>query len=200
MDPLDARATVVLVRHAQSEWNATGRWQGHADPPLTPRGEAQARALGERMAGERVSLLLCSDLRRTVQTAQPIAESLGLAVATDPRLRELDVGSWSGLRRSEIESIDPETLARFEAGNPAVRPGGGESRGEIRARAHRALAHWISVEPHGRIVIVTHLGFIRALLPGEEPENTGMVEVSAREALTRRRLHDERVEPSSKSL
>lgn len=186
MDPFDARATVLLVRHAESEWNASGRWQGHADPPLSSRGEEQARALGERMQGERATLLICSDLRRAVQTAAPVAAALGVEPDLDPLLRELDVGSWSGLRRPEIEAIDPETLVRFEAGEPTVRPGGGETRAEIRERAHRAMARRIAANPDGRIVVVTHLGFIRALLPGEEPDNAGTIEVTAHDLLTRR--------------
>jgi len=200
MEPTDARATVVLVRHAESEWNASGRWQGHADPPLSPRGELQARALAERMAGERATLLISSDLRRACQTAEALGAVLGLEPKIDPRLRELDVGRWSGLHRSEIEAIAPEALARFESGDPRVRPGGGESRAELRARSRRAIADWVASEPDGRIVVVTHLGFIRALLPGEDPDNAQTVEVSAHDALTRRRRHDARVAESHKSL
>lgn len=200
MEPTDATATVVLVRHAESEWNASGRWQGHADPPLSATGSLQARALAERMAGQRATVLVSSDLRRAVETAEALGDVLGLAPKSDPRLRELDVGRWSGLRRDEIAALDPEGLARFESGDPRVRPGGGESRAAIRARARRAIAHWIGLEPHGRIVVVTHLGFIRALLPGEDPDNAQWLEVTARDALTRRRRHDAREAVSHKSL
>ena len=138
------------------------------------------------MQGERATLLICSDLRRAVQTAAPVAAALGVEPDLDPLLRELDVGSWSGLRRPEIEAIDPETLVRFEAGEPTVRPGGGETRAEIRERAHRSMARRIAANPDGRIVVVTHLGFIRALLPGEEPDNAGTIEVTGHDLLTRR--------------
>jgi len=200
MDSVDASVLVSLVRHAESEWNAAGLWQGHADPPLSARGLSQVRELAARMAGQRASLLLCSDLLRARQTAEPLAEVLGAPLQVDPRLRELDVGIWSGLRREEIERLDPEGLARFESGDPGFRPGDGESRREIRARARRAIAHWITQQPVGRIVVVTHLGFIRALLPSEEPDNTGVVEVTARDALTRRRLFDASRPPSTRSL
>jgi len=192
-DPNAASGRIVLVRHAQSEWNATGRWQGHADPPLSTEGELQARALAERMAGEPAALLVSSDLRRALRTAEWLGTVLGIDPKIDPHLRELDVGAWSGLRREEIEAVDAEGLARFESGDPRVRPGGGESRSAIRRRARRAIVRWIAAEPHGRIVVVTHLGFIRALLPGEEPGNAQAVEVSAHDALTRRRRHDARL-------
>jgi broad specificity phosphatase PhoE len=200
MDPRSATATVVLVRHAQSEWNASGRWQGHADPPLSPEGEAQARALAERMRGQAASLLVSSDLRRAVQTAAPLAEVLGLEHRVDAALRELDVGRWSGLVRDEIEALDAAALARFESGDPAFRPGDGESRAALRRRARRAIRHWIAEQPAGRIVVVTHLGFIRALLPGEDPDNAQLVEVTAHDALTRRKRHDARVAVSHRSL
>lgn len=200
MDPRSATATVVLVRHAQSEWNASGRWQGHADPPLSPEGEAQARALAERMRGRTASLLISSDLRRAVQTAAPLADVLGLEPRVDAALRELDVGRWSGLVRDEIEAMDPDALARFESGDPGFRPGGGESRAALRRRARRAIRRWLAEEPAGRIVVVTHLGFIRALLPGEDPDNAQLVEVTAHDALTRRKRHDARVAVSHRSL
>lgn len=200
MQSTDAPVLVSLIRHAESEWNASGRWQGHADPPLSARGRQQARELAERMAGARASILLCSDLQRAHQTAEPLAVALGIPLQIDPRLRELDVGRWSGLRRDEIEALDPDGLVRFESGDPAFRPGAGESRREIRARARRAIAHWIARQPEGRIVIVTHLGFIRALLPSEEPDNAGVVDVSARDALTRRRIFDAQHPASNRSL
>jgi len=200
MEPTAARATVTLVRHAESEWNASARWQGHADPPLSPRGEAQVRALAERMTGQRAALLVSSDLRRALQTAEAIGRVLGIDPVVDPMLRELDVGCWSGLRREEIEALDPDGLVRFESGDPRVRPGGGETRSEIRRRARCAIARWLAAQPEGRIVVVTHLGFIRALLPGEDPDNADLVEVSAQDALTRRKRYDAREAVSHRSL
>ena len=182
---------IALVRHAQTDWNAAGRWQGHADPPLSRVGEDQAQRLGERLASEPADVLIASDLRRALQTAAPLAEAWGIEIIEDPRLRELDVGLWSGQTRSEIEERDPETLAAFEAGGPDVRPGGGESRRSIRDRAHSAMADWIRRVPEGRLVVVTHLGFILALLPGEEVENASVLEVTEEDLLTRRRLQDE---------
>src|SRR5580765_6857553 len=95
-------ATLVLVRHAESTWNAEGRWQGHADPPLSDAGRAQAEALAEDLAGERFDAVYTSDLARAAQTAEIIARRFGLPAVSDPALREVDVGSWSGLTREEV--------------------------------------------------------------------------------------------------
>jgi broad specificity phosphatase PhoE len=110
-------------------------------------------------------VLLASDLIRATQTAEILGEAIGLKPVLDARLRELDVGVWAGLTRAEIARRDPETLARFEAGDPDVLAGGGESRSQIRARV-RAFARQLDREHAGRLVaIVAHLGVIRALQP-----------------------------------
>ncbi|MGH0030598.1 MAG: histidine phosphatase family protein [Myxococcota bacterium] len=170
---------LLLIRHAQSEWNAEGRWQGQADPALSPLGHEQATAVAERLAGERVDRLFSSDLRRARETAEPLGAALGLTPVTAPRLRELDVGEWAGLTREQIERRDPAVLARFDADDPDARPGGGETRREIRLRVRRALADLAAEHAGQRLAIVTHLGVIRALLPGTELENASFVETRA---------------------
>lgn len=171
----------LLIRHAESLWNAEGRWQGRGDPPLSERGRAQAARLGREVAGERPDLLIASDLSRAAETASALGAVFGLAPRKDPRLRELDVGTWTGLTREEIERREGELLERFERGDPDARPGGGESRREIRLRVRRTLAE-IADRHRGRTVaIVTHLGVIRALLPGSEFANAEWRRVRARE-------------------
>jgi broad specificity phosphatase PhoE len=177
---------LILIRHAQSEWNALGRWQGHADPPLSPLGRIQAEVLADSFGFDRVDALYVSDLRRALETAIPLGKRLGLEPVVDAAFRELDVGRWSGLVREEIEASEPELLREFDSGDPGVRPGGGETRGELRHRAHERIASMAHEHPGERIVLVTHLGFIRALLPDAEPENASALRVSMHEALTAR--------------
>lgn len=165
----------ALIRHAESEWNAADRWQGHGDPPLSDRGRSQADALAHSLEGEPFDLLICSDLQRAVETAQAISRVCGLEPRLDARFRELDVGRWTGLGADEIAAREPEIFARFEALEPDVRPGGGETRREIRERV-RAAVEVVAAEHPGRyIALVCHLGVIRALLPGSEPENAASV-------------------------
>jgi len=186
----EADRSLCLVRHAQTGWNADGRWQGHADPPLSDHGRDQAAALAlaleTDLSGARVGLLGCSDLGRTRETAAALEGKLGLTAVLFPGLRELDIGEWSGLQREAIAARDPELLARFEAGDPDARPPGGETRREIRQRVRLAVRRIVADAPPGRIVLVSHLGVIRALLPGAEPANADFVWLSAADALTRR--------------
>jgi probable phosphoglycerate mutase len=161
----------LLIRHGQSTWNARGLWQGQGDPPLSPYGRGQARRLARRLAAQRPVALVSSDLRRAAQTARIAARALGLALELEPRLRELDVGAWSGLAEAEVASRWPEELARFRAGDPGLRAGGGESRLELRARALAALAALAVRFPAGRVAVITHGGVVCALLGGAELAN-----------------------------
>ena len=175
---------LLLIRHGQTPWNAAGRWQGHADPGLTPLGLDQAEQRAESMARETHkpwSQIVSSDLKRAVETASAIARALRLPIETDIRLRERDVGSWSGLTRAEIELRDRETLLAFETGEATIRPGGGESRIEIQQRAESFVRDLAARRAGEHVIVVTHLGVIRALAPGAEPKNAEGVPIIAEE-------------------
>ena len=128
---------LLVVRHAESVWNLHGRWQGHADPPLSVAGAAQARAAAANL--DRVECVVSSDLDRARETAEIIAESLSAGPVTcDPGWRERDVGLWQGLTTEQIERDFPGDLA---AGNY---PPGWESDvsliGRVFDAAHRIAA------------------------------------------------------------
>jgi probable phosphoglycerate mutase len=161
----------LIIRHAESEWNASERWQGHGDPPLSARGREQAQALAEQLAGETIGALYSSDLARAVETATIVGAGWGLKPKLKRNLRELEIGEWTGLTRREIEMRAAELLAQFEAEDPDIRPGGGESRREIRIRIRREMARIAADHPEQQVAIVTHLGALRALFPGTEPSN-----------------------------
>jgi probable phosphoglycerate mutase len=173
---------LLLIRHGQSEWNATGRWQGQADPPLTALGRAQAhhaaRALGA------VDAIVASDLQRASETALIIAEELGVGpLVLDADLRERDAGEWSGLTRAEIERDWPgylgapppvatkatvgvaaaETEAARRSNEPRRRPPGWESDKAVQRRAVAALARIHELVPDGEAIAVTHGGLIYEL-------------------------------------
>jgi probable phosphoglycerate mutase len=156
-------ADLLLIRHAESTWNATGRWQGHGDPPLSARGREQAEALALALAPLAPALVVTSDLSRAVETGGPIARALTGVASRCAGLRELDVGSWTGLTRAQIASRDPDALAHFESGAEDAPAGGAETRAELAQRAREALARLPGFGTASPIAIVTHLGVIRAL-------------------------------------
>jgi broad specificity phosphatase PhoE len=185
---MKTRTRLMLIRHGETSWNAAGLWQGHGDPGLTDEGRAQADRLARLLREEADpswTRVIASDLVRAHETAVAVAEQLSLPVEVDLRLRELDVGKWSGLSRSEIEKRDPETLCAFERGEPTIRPGGGESRIEIRERTHEFVCDLVNEFAGHGVIVVTHLGVIRALVPGAEPSNAERIEVLAEEIAVR---------------
>jgi len=170
---------IWLIRHAQSTWNAQGRWQGRADPPLSGRGRVEARALAEALRGEQLSLLFTSDLSRATETAACVGEASGLTPRPLPALRELDAGRWSGRTRSEIVRDDAEALARFDSGDPEAPAGGAECRREASARARGALREIVETTGAQHIGVVTHGGVVRSLVPELRLANAGFAVLDA---------------------
>jgi broad specificity phosphatase PhoE len=179
---VDAAASVrpvpglLLLRHAQSVWNATGRWQGRADPPLSEEGERQTQRAAARLAGEgSFDVVVSSDLERSRRTAALLALHLGLSAPhwIEPDLHEYDVGEWSGLTHEQIESRWPGAIERFAQGELA-KPPGGEDRAVFDARVVAAgervgaQAADLGVD---RILVVAHGGVVRSLA-----RSTGQIE------------------------
>ena len=156
--------TLLLVRHGETDWNRGGRWQGHADAPLNERGREQARALADELGGQHVAAVYSSDLARARETAEIIAARLGRPVAVDPRLREVDVGGWSGLTTEEIRERFPEEVGRWLDSDPAHTFDGGESYAVMGERVVAALEEIAARHPDGQILVVLHGGPIRAVL------------------------------------
>lgn len=154
---------LLLVRHAQSTWNAEGRWQGWADPPLSPLGERQAAAAASRLPWA-PARWVASDLQRARRSAELLAGAAG-AVLTDAGLREYDAGAWTGLRRTEIAERWPDELAAWDDGRSDAAPDG-ESAAAFRDRLLEALGRVAEagkdalVVSHGRAIhaVATALG------------------------------------------
>ncbi len=89
---------LVLLRHGQTDYNLAGRMQGHLDSELTETGRAQAVAVAPEIVRMAPDLLISSDLRRAIDTADIIGAATGLPVKLDPRLRETHLGDWQGAR------------------------------------------------------------------------------------------------------
>ena len=135
-----APTTLLLLRHGETEWNLSGRWQGQAaDTPLTDLGREQARIVAGRLRAYPIRAIYSSDLLRAFETAQIVGQRLGLAPIAEPALRESDIGAWTGLTWADITERFPDQVAAMYAGQE-VRRGGGERnarRGAPPRRRHR---------------------------------------------------------------
>jgi broad specificity phosphatase PhoE len=139
--------TLLLVRHGETDWNASGRLQGHTDRPLNEYGRRQARELAERLEEEEIAAIYASDLARARETAEIVGERLGLPVAVEPDLRERNWGTWEGLTPSERDAVV------FE----------GEPPEDHRERILRAVRRIGEQHPGERVLVVTHGGSMRRL-------------------------------------
>jgi probable phosphoglycerate mutase len=137
--------TILLARHGETDWNRELRFQGHADEPLNDTGRAQARRLAADLAEARIVAVYSSDLRRASETAEIVAASLGLPIVLDARLREIDVGSWQGHTRGELDG----------------RPWDGETHDDHRRRVVAAVGAIAGVHPGGTVLVVAHGGTMR---------------------------------------
>lgn len=155
---------LYLVRHGETDWNIEGRIQGTIDVPLNERGRRQAACLAARLKRCGAGAIYTSPLLRALETAQVIAASLGVAVTSEPDLRERDFGVWQGLLASELPIRFPGELARLRADAADAFPPGGESFRQLMFRVAKAVDHLVRTAPDVDIVIVSHGGTTHALL------------------------------------
>jgi broad specificity phosphatase PhoE len=153
--------TILLARHGESDWNRSQRWQGFADRPLTELGRRQAAELGERLEPTDVDAVYSSDLQRARETAEIVARMKGLTVETTPDLREVDVGSWSGLNRADAEARFPEAYGRWLQGGEGWDDG--ETYEQMGERVLAAIHRITKAHDGGRVLVVAHGGSIRAV-------------------------------------
>ena len=157
-----AETTILLARHGETDWNRERRWQGRSDLPLNERGREQARALAEKLEPVPLSAVYASDLRRAYETALVVAKTKGLAVTPMRELREVDVGSWTGLSYDEVKERfgDAYREMRRRTGRGWE---GGETYAEMGGRVVEAVRRLARAHPSATVLVVTHSGPIRTV-------------------------------------
>lgn len=150
---------IVIWRHGRTTWNAAGRFQGQADPPLDLVGQEQSRQAARYLAVDPPDLVLTSDLVRAASTAMALTRLIDAPLKVEPRLREIDLGSWQGLTRDEVAAYYPEQYAEWLDGRPPLERGG-ETRVQLDERVLAALRD-IEVD---HALLVTHGGTSRAII------------------------------------
>jgi broad specificity phosphatase PhoE len=155
---------VVIIRHGQSQGNAEGRFGGHTDTPLSPRGQRQALATARALASEKFDTIYSSDLPRAIETATPLARLTDAPLETTEALRERSVGVMEGLTFEEAAELHPEqyqALLRRDFEHVLL---GGESYRQTLDRASRKLDEGIEQHKGGRIALFAHTGTICILI------------------------------------
>jgi broad specificity phosphatase PhoE len=155
---------LCLIRHGRSVWNAQGRIQGRADPPLDEVGRAQARRLAERLREESVAVLYTSPLRRSQETAEIIGQALDLPVVPDERLKEYDVGDLTGLTWEQVEEQHPDVAQGWAQAQDSLEIPGEEGTAPFRARIVTAFGDILSQHEDGPVGVVAHGGTLGTYL------------------------------------
>jgi 2,3-bisphosphoglycerate-dependent phosphoglycerate mutase len=152
-----------LIRHGQSTWNVLGLAQGHRDQArLTPLGARQARYVASQLRGRPIGALYASDLQRAVATAAPLAAALGLAITTDPRLRERSLGILEGTAAVAVPPALSGVAGSYVV-DPDAWPPDGESLRDLYRRVSAFADDLLSPGAPGEVAVVAHGGTLRAL-------------------------------------
>src|SRR5690554_6197641 len=125
---------LYLIRHGESTYNSEGRIQGQTDIPLSPLGLRQAEAVADALSTAPIEAVFCSPLQRAMQTAQPLADRLGLVPQPDDRLKEINAGIFQGLLWKEIEQRFPAEAGPWRAQQADFVIPNGESRRQLMVR------------------------------------------------------------------
>lgn len=156
---------LLLIRHGQTTYNATGRMQGHLDTELSEVGLSQARAAADLLVDKQITAIVSSDLIRARDTAAVIGEKLGIKVDVDKRLRETHLGDWQGMTSAEVDEQYPGARAIWRH-DPTWAPPQGESRVDVATRARPVIDELMRAHPEwdeGTVLVVAHGGAISAL-------------------------------------
>lgn len=157
---------ILLARHGETPWNAEGRYQGQIDIPLSPIGEAQAQALGERLVSVDITRAVASPLSRAQRTAQlALGSARADMLLTEPDLQEIAHGEWEGLLASEINDKDPSRLKAWREEPDTVLMPSGESLRLVLERSWRGLARAADgLGEHDTLLVVAHDAVNRVIL------------------------------------
>ena len=155
---------LLLVRHGESAPAQLDRpaptVDGHSDPELAPEGHEQAERLAERLALEQIDAIYVTTLRRTHQTAEPLAKRLGLTPVVEPDLREIYLGEWEGVAfRKYVAERHPTAVQMFLEQRWDVIPGA-ESNAQFGGRVRAGLERIVAAHAGERVVVVVHGGVI----------------------------------------
>jgi probable phosphoglycerate mutase len=159
---------LLVVRHGESAPARLGKpaptVDGHSDPALAPEGREQSQRLAERLRHESIDAIYVTTLRRTAQTAEPLATALGLTPHVQPDLREVYLGEWEGIAfRKYVSEQHPIAIQMFLEQRWDVIPGA-ESNEQFSSRVRRGLETIIAAHPGQRVVVVVHGGVIGQIM------------------------------------
>ncbi len=154
---------LIVVRHAESQWNPIGRYQGLLDPELSERGIKQAEALAQELKGNGITKIYTSPLKRTYQTAKILSDKLEVPIHREDRVIEIDHGKWSGMLVEDVKKKYPEEFEIWLKEPHKIRFEGGESLEDVFKRVGNFLRYLKEEHREETVVVVSHTVPIRCM-------------------------------------
>jgi len=152
---------IIIVRHGESEANKAGTTGGDTD--LTREGRLQAQGLAERLAGLGIEAIYCSPLKRTSQTAQPLADNINKQLIIDKRIAEVNWGDFDGKdEKLFIKAIGMHPRDCLDTYSYDFRSYNGESSSDVEARV-KSFVEDLKEQPYKLVLVVCHGGIVRWL-------------------------------------
>ncbi|MGD0779190.1 MAG: histidine phosphatase family protein [Dehalococcoidales bacterium] len=155
---------IILVRHGETEYNASETFRGRADVPLNETGLKQAKLLGEYLAAEKINVVYSSPLQRAASTAEAIATPQKLEIKLVENLNDIDCGEWQGLTLKEVKERHEDIYQDWLDTPEQVRIPGGESLEDVRCRALPFVQDAVTRCREGKIVLVSHRAVNKVLI------------------------------------
>ena len=155
--------TLYLLRHGATEGNDEKRFVGQFDLPLSEKGRQQAKTWCQRLKDDEFSMIWCSNLLRTRETAALVCASMRNNVRLSSDLREINLGLWDGVAMAQIRKQFPELWRARGEDFEGFHPPGGESFADLQQRVVPVVEN-IAEQTEGKVLLITHAGVIRVFL------------------------------------
>ncbi len=157
---------IILVRHGETELNASETFRGRVDVPLNETGHKQAGLLAEYLAAEKIQVIYSSPLMRAVTTAEAVATPQKIKVNVTESLNDIDCGAWQGLTLEDVKK-NYGAVYRDWAENPGqVKIPGGESLADVRERAMPFVWDVTKRFGEGKVALVSHRAVVKVIICG----------------------------------
>lgn len=155
---------LLLVRHGETDWNLSQRFQGQSDVPLNEKGHQQAAAIARRLANEEIHAIYASDLSRAWDTAEAIAKNHAREIIAEPRLREGSFGQWEGLTYAELRQREPDAVEAWHEDISSFAPPDGETLYQLAERVDAAYQYIAAKHQDQSVLLVAHGGSLQMLI------------------------------------
>lgn len=155
---------LYLLRHGETEFSQTGGFCGWTDAELTAEGKQMAEQFAQTHKQIKWEAIFCSPLKRAVETAQPLANAMGLELNKRDALKEINYGKWEGLTQAFVKKEYAEDYAKW-SGEPGWNaPTGGETAFQIAERSMKVVSELLNNHVDGPVLVVSHKATIRIIL------------------------------------